>query len=106
MRQLTPLELQRMLESDRDPPLLLDVREPWEVAVAWIEGAFNLPMGRVVNGWRQLDPARETVVICHHGFRSAQVVLFLKRAGFERVANLDGGIDAWSREVDPTVPTY
>ncbi|MCB1825992.1 MAG: sulfurtransferase [Candidatus Competibacteraceae bacterium] len=106
MRQLTPRELQRMLAPDRDPPLLLDVREPWEVAVARIEGAFNLPMGRVMDGWRQLDPARETVVICHHGFRSAQVVLFLERAGFEWVANLDGGIDAWSREVDPIVPIY
>lgn len=76
------------------------------MAVARIEGAFNLPMGRVMDGWRQLDPARETVVICHHGFRSAQVVLFLERAGFEWVANLDGGIDAWSREVDPIVPIY
>ncbi|QQS54045.1 MAG: sulfurtransferase [Candidatus Competibacteraceae bacterium] len=106
MRQLTPLELQGMLARDRDPPLLLDVREPWEVAVAWIEGALNLPIDRVMDGWHQLDPAREMAVICHHGFRSAQVVLFLEHAGFERVANLDGGIDAWSREVDPTVPTY
>ncbi len=106
MRQLAPLELQRLLARDQNPPLLLDVREPWEVAAARIEGAVNLPMDRIADDWRRLDPGRETIVICHHGIRSLQVVLFLERAGFERVANLNGGIDAWSREVDPAVPTY
>ena len=90
--------------------LLLDVREPWEVALASIrlDGAVHVdvPMGQVPQRLGELDPAQPVVCICHHGARSAQVVAFLERQGFDSVYNLAGGIDAWSREVDAAVPRY
>ncbi len=85
---------------------LIDVREPEEYAVARIEGARLLPLSRF-NEWADaLDPAKETVVMCHHGIRSAQVCAHLAGQGFARVSNLAGGIDAWSSEVDRRVPRY
>lgn len=98
-------------QSARAAPLvLLDVREPWEVALAAIAlpGAAPcfMPMREVPTRLAELDPAQPVVCICHHGARSAQVVAFLERAGFASVYNLAGGIDAWSREVDPGVARY
>lgn len=91
-------------------PLLLDVREPWEVQLAAIRipgaSTLNLPMGQIPQRLGELDPAQPILCICHHGMRSAQVVAFLERAGFESVYNLAGGIDAWSAHVDPSVPRY
>ena len=91
-------------------PLLLDVREPWEVQLAAIRipgaSTLNLPMGQIPQRLGELDPAQPILCICHHGMRSAQVVAFLERAGFESVYNLAGGIDAWSTHVDPSVPRY
>ena len=106
MRQLSPVDLQRRL-GQNPAPLLLDVREPWEYAIARIDGSVNMPMSGLGAVWRDaLDPARETVVICHHGGRSFQVALFLERVGFAQVANLDGGVNAWAEEVDPAMPCY
>lgn len=91
-------------------PLLLDVREPWEFALAAIriDGIETrlMPMNSVPQNVGELDPVQPVVCICHHGARSAQVVAFLERQGFEAVYNLAGGIDAWSAEVDPAVPRY
>ena len=91
-------------------PLLFDVREPWEVALARIEidGAETLavPMGEVPERLAELDPARPIVCICHHGVRSAHVAHFLAGHGFVVVYNLAGGIDAWSEHVDARVPRY
>jgi rhodanese-related sulfurtransferase len=91
-------------------PLLLDVREPWEVQRAAIQfpgaSTLNLPMGQIPQRLHELDPAQPILCICHHGMRSAQVVAFLERAGFDSVYNLAGGIDAWSAQVDPSVPRY
>ena len=91
-------------------PLLLDVREPWEFALAAIriEGVETrlMPMNSVPERLAELDPAQPVVCICHHGARSAQVVAFLERQGFAAVYNLAGGVDAWSGEVDPAVPRY
>ncbi len=86
-------------------PVLLDVREPWEFALSRIEGSKLVPMGEVPVRLAELDPRAETVVICHHGIRSADVALFLSRSGFEKVLNLEGGLDAYS-DVDPSVPHY
>ena len=92
------------------PSLLLDVREPWEVALAVIriDGAqwLDIPMNQLPARLSDLDPAQPIVCICHHGVRSAQVVAFLDRQGFESVYNLAGGIDAWSTRVDANVPRY
>ncbi len=85
---------------------ILDVREMEEVARAAFPRAIHIPMGDIPSRLSELDPDRETVVVCHHGIRSAQVAMYLARLGFGRVANLRGGIDLWSATVDPTVPRY
>jgi len=106
MQQMSPQELQRHLEQADTPPLLLDVREPWEFRHCHIEGSQLIPMGQIPSTLDELDRDREVVVICHHGVRSQQVAWFLGRAGFQRVINLAGGIDAWARDLDPEMPTY
>jgi len=65
-----------------------------------------MPMAEVPKRLAELDPQAETVVICHHGGRSMQVAMFLEKQGFSRVHNLAGGLDAWARSVDPSMPTY
>jgi rhodanese-related sulfurtransferase len=85
---------------------VLDVREPFEIFVAPFPGATHIPMGDIPSRLTELDPDRETVVVCHHGVRSAQVAMYLARMGFEHVLNLSGGIDAWSEDADPTTPRY
>ena len=108
MKQLAVQDLHSHCASQ--PSLLLDVREPWEVALASIriDGAASLqmPMNQLPARLAELDPARPIVCICHHGVRSAQVVAFLQRQGFDSAYNLAGGIDAWSAVVDASVPTY
>jgi len=106
MRQWTPVELESRLGAAEAAPLLLDVREPWEFDICHIDGAVLIPMHQVPSRLGELDPDRETVVICHHGLRSYQVTSFLERCGFRRVINLQGGMAAWARDVDATVPTY
>jgi len=100
----------RQLCAQAAPPLLLDVREPWEAQLASIRIAGVpdklLPMGQVPERLDELDPLQPVIVYCHHGVRSMQVVAFLQRQGFESVYNLAGGIDAWSREADADVPRY
>ena len=107
MRQLNVHQLQTMLAGDPvGKPHMLDVREPWEFQLAHIEGSKLLPMQTVPNELDQLDRTHPTVVICHHGTRSLQVVAFLERQGFENLHNLRGGIDAWARQVDARVALY
>lgn len=106
MVQMSVRELQVRLTDGGEQPLLLDVREPWEFSICRIDGSTLLPMSRIVSSLGDLDPERETVVICHHGIRSRQVGLYLQHQGFARVINLQGGVDAWARDVDPAMPTY
>lgn len=107
MRQLSVHELQTLMEATPEArPRLLDVREPWEFDLARIDGSDLIPMQAIPNQVEQLDRTHPTVVICHHGTRSLQVVAFLERLGFENLHNLRGGIDAWARQVDPSVPLY
>jgi rhodanese-related sulfurtransferase len=107
MRQLTAPDLNSLLQGAPEArPLLIDVREPWEFQLASIAGSTHLPMGEIPSRIQEIDSTHPTVVICHHGVRSLQVVAYLERQGFENLHNLQGGIDAWSREVDPTVPFY
>jgi rhodanese-related sulfurtransferase len=88
-----------------DSPVLLDVREPWEFDLARIEGSKLIPMSELGQRLAELDPGEETVVICHHGNRSSYVTQALQGAGFEKVLNLEGGLDAYSF-VDESVPPY
>jgi rhodanese-related sulfurtransferase len=88
-----------------DRPVLLDVREPWEFDLARIDGSKLIPMSELGERFTELDPGAETVVICHHGNRSSYVTQVLQGAGFEKVLNLEGGLDAYSF-VDESVPPY
>jgi rhodanese-related sulfurtransferase len=105
--QITPQLLQQWLsDGGRKPPVLLDVREPWEYQTCRIEGSTLAPMNTIPARAQELDPGTETVVICHHGARSFQVALFLERKGFSNLYNLQGGINAWADQVEPTMPRY
>jgi rhodanese-related sulfurtransferase len=111
--QVRPSQLPDWLASTAQgeaAPLLLDVREPWEVQTASVAPAgFELvvmPMNQVPARFSELDPDRPVAVLCHHGARSQRVAMFLAQQGFARVANVAGGIDAWSVERDPSVPRY
>ena len=107
MERITAGELAAWLADERrEKPVLLDVREPWEYEKARIEGATLMPMRELPSRIGQIDDDKEVVAICHHGGRSMQVAMFLEKQGFKRVHNLVGGIDAWSRTVDPAVPLY
>ena len=107
MKQISAQELAAWLaDAEREKPLLLDVREPWEFEKARIAGAQLIPMREVPARHQELDQEKDVIAICHHGARSQQVAMFLEKAGFTRMHNLVGGVDAWSRTVDPTVPLY
>ncbi len=103
---ITPLELANWLQRD-DRPFLLDVRNPYEVAIASIPGTDKLiPIDQLPERIHELDSAREIVVYCRSGVRSARAVALLKQAGFRKIKNLEGGVLRWSDEVDPTVAKY
>ena len=88
-----------------DPPLVLDVREPWELEIARLAGTLDVPMNEIPARLAELPKDREIVVMCRSGGRSSNVADYLHRMGY-RAANLTGGILAWAREVDPTLATY
>jgi adenylyltransferase/sulfurtransferase len=104
IQSIMPSELKERLDAG-DRPELLDVREPWEFELARIEDSRLVPMGELSERVSELDPAAETVVICHHGARSAYVTRTLQQAGFAKVFNLEGGLNAYS-DVDGSVPRY
>ena len=103
--EMTPREFVARRDQG-DPPLLLDVREDWELAIARLDEALHVPMGDVPARLAELDPERETVVMCRSGGRSAQVARFLQQHGFRKVWNLAGGILAWSEQLDPSLTPY
>ncbi|MGC8784382.1 MAG: molybdopterin-synthase adenylyltransferase MoeB [Armatimonadota bacterium] len=105
VEEITPTELKRRLDAGENI-FLLDVREPVEWQICRLDGAVLMPMNTVPARMHELDSAKEMVVYCRSGKRSAQIVAFLKAAGFRKVKNLQGGILQWSDEVDPTVPKY
>jgi adenylyltransferase/sulfurtransferase len=102
---ITPRELKERLDKG-DTPFLLDVREPYEYSLAKIEGSILIPLGTLPTSLDQLDQNAEIVAYCHHGMRSGDAVGFLVQQGFKNVKNLVGGIDAWSVQVDASVPRY
>ncbi len=101
---ISPRELKERLDAG-DMPVLLDVREEWEYDLARIEGSTLVPLSEIEERFHELDPNAETVVICHHGSRSAHVTQALNRAGFHFVSNLEGGLDAYA-DVDESVSRY
>jgi rhodanese-related sulfurtransferase len=107
MKNIGATELAAWLaDASRPRPYLLDVREPWEFEKARLAEAHLLPLRELPVRVAELDPAADTVVICHHGGRSMQAALFLERQGFNSVFNLAGGVDAWARTVDKEMPVY
>lgn len=107
MQELQVTELARWLSDDaRQRPILLDVREPWEVAIAKLPGSVHIPMRELGARIDEVARDRPVVCVCHHGRRSLQVAHYLANNGFGPIYNLTGGIDAWAREVDPGCPSY
>jgi adenylyltransferase/sulfurtransferase len=105
--QMTPKELKARLDQG-DPLFILDVREPheWEISNLASLGAVLIPKGQVLDRMNELDTASEIVVQCRTGARSADVVGLLQEHGFNKLHNLDGGINQWAREVDKSLPVY
>jgi rhodanese-related sulfurtransferase len=105
MRHFSVAELAAKLK-DGEKPVVLDVREGWEVRLAPFPDAKWISMREIPDRLAELDPNVETVVVCHHGIRSWRVAKFLENEGFANVINLTGGIDAWSKEIDPSITLY
>ena len=104
--EITIDQLKQHLASPT-PPLLLDVREQWEYDAAHIDGATLIPMNEIpARAFKELDEDSPILVLCHHGARSMSVAVWLRNQGFEQAQSVSGGIDAWSRNIDPTVPRY
>lgn len=108
--QLTQWLQQCAQQSPEATPIVLDVREPWEVATASVKPqGFELrhmPMASIPARLHEIPRDRPIACLCHHGGRSAQVAYFLHRQGYEDVVNIAGGIHAWAAELDPSVPQY
>ena len=102
---ILPVELAERLKNG-EAINLIDVREQYEYEIARIDEAKLLPLTQFNDWIGELKPEHEVIVMCHHGIRSANLCMFLLRNGFEKVFNLEGGIDLWSKEVDSSVPRY
>lgn len=105
MQRVSATELKARLDAGATP-LLLDVREDWEVETAAFPGATHIPMAAILEDPAVVPQGDEIIVICHTGGRSFTVAMLLERAGCTQVANLEGGIAAWAQDVDPAVPMY
>jgi rhodanese-related sulfurtransferase len=104
--EITPSELKQRMEAG-EPLRLIDVREPFEFEQARLEGAELIPMRTVPQALDSLlAETAPVVILCHHGMRSLQIVEWLRNQGVARCQSLAGGIDRWSREIDPAVPRY
>ncbi len=106
MRRLSAQDVNAHLKQANPKPLILDVREPWEYAICRLDGAELVPMRQLPAAVDQLERHRETIVVCHHGIRSFSVCRYLEQLGFTNLINLEGGVAAWARDVDPDMATY
>ncbi|HEX5283322.1 MAG TPA: rhodanese-like domain-containing protein [Bryocella sp.] len=104
--EITVDQLKQQLASPR-PPLLLDVREPWEYATAHIPNSTLIPMNEIpARAFNELDEDQPIAVLCHHGARSLSVANWLRQQGFQKAQSVAGGIDLWSCAIDPAIPRY
>jgi rhodanese-related sulfurtransferase len=106
IQQLTVQQLKERLEEGSDIPMILDVREPWECAICSLPGATVISMREIPARVAELPRDKEIAVLCHHGVRSQRVASFLQSAGFEKLSNIVGGINAWANEIDPNMAKY
>lgn len=104
MREISPRDAQALLADDGGT--LLDVREPWETALTNLKPAIFIPMQELPARLAELDRDRPLIVMCHHGIRSQHTAHWLEQNGYLTVFSMTGGIDAWSRELDPEIPVY
>ena len=105
--EIIPEAYLKLREDRANAPTLLDVREPWEAETASIPGAMLIPMSEFTSrAFTELDPDKAYVVVCHHGARSLSVTMWLRSQSFENAQSLSGGIDQWSRTIDPSIPRY
>ena len=107
IRQIRPAEVKALLDAG-GPVVLIDCREPEEYALCRLEGSVLIPLGELQRRADEVDapPGAAVVVYCHHGVRSLSGAMVLMNAGLDNVASMAGGIDAWSRTVDASVPRY
>lgn len=105
IREITPRDLQKLLEPALHRPLLLDVREPWEAEIAQIPGSLLIPLRSLPQRLQEIPKGRDLAIYCHHGMRSLSAGAFLAGHGYT-VMSLAGGIDLWAREIDSTIATY
>ncbi|SVD77245.1 uncharacterized protein METZ01_LOCUS430099 [marine metagenome] len=105
MKIILPEELKKRLDAG-EKPILLDVREPWEFSICKIEGSVNISMSEPEKLINELNANDEIIAICHHGMRSFQVCNYLENNGFNKVLNLDGGIDSWAKTIDTDMAQY
>jgi len=105
VREMTVEELKARRDRG-ESPLVIDVREDWELKLARIPDVLHVPMNQLPARLEEFEREAETVVMCHAGGRSLRVAHFLVGKGFKNVANLSGGISAWSQAIDATVPLY
>jgi len=109
MQQIYPAQIAEWASQQEQRPVLLDVREGWEVQTASTQpegmDLLHMPMQTIPARLHEIDKTRPIACLCHHGGRSMQVASFLMQHGFE-VVNVAGGIHAWSAQVDPSIPVY
>ena len=106
MRQLSPQQILELINQAENKPVLLDVREPFEVEICSIEGSVNIPLNQFPVAVEALDPEQEYVLICHRGLRSHRAGMIMASHGFGKLINLVGGIDAWACDIAPEMTRY
>jgi len=105
--EIEPAELVAWRQDpSREPPIVVDVREPWEFDYCRIENSCSLPLRSLPQAIDDLPRGRDIVVVCHHGVRSFHAAAWLKHAGFDRVHNLRGGVAAWADKIEPMMKRY
>lgn len=105
VKEISPQELQLLLDSGQDY-VLLDVRQPWEFKICQLPNSINISLNVLDKSVAQLPDDKEIVTICHHGVRSKQAAILLEQCGYPKVVSLQGGIDAWARDVNPIMERY
>ncbi len=105
VEEISPEQLRESLAADRKP-VVVDVRDPWELALSRVAGTVDIPMGAIPDRLGEIDRTRDVVVICRSGGRSRSVAQFLVQQGYPSVANLTGGILAWGERIDPSLRPY
>lgn len=105
VKEISPRELQVLLDSGQEY-MLLDVRQPWEFKICQLPNSINISLNDLDKSVAQLPDEKEIVTICHHGVRSKQAAILLEQCGYTKVMSLQGGIDAWARDINPTMERY